>query len=456
MITDKNIKYTIAQQWILRKDEFYHTEYTLFNVYTKVLISLSPALYCIIKIFYYNALSVQELVEFMGVNGIPFDYDAFCKTILENNASDLFVQSNNPLHNLSRTEDYEAQIKENVPVATTPIDVELHLTHNCNLACPHCFQDSKLNSDKSQRLTPADWYIIFKQFEDLNMHNIIISGGEPLFYEGFSELIESIINLRLNYVFLTNGMLIDEKNIHYFKSKNVQLTISLDGHTPYIHDAIRGRGAFQKLDKILDLLVNNNVNINIAHTINKINYPYIENFIQYIISKRLKSISFGITEATGRASINRKLLITQEEEANFRRIYGELESKYGQQIKFNFPNLSYVTSSEDYGANKYVFCSAGTRRIAINSHGDVFPCIKAFNYPELKIGNIKETDIISMWNNKSLWRLYRGGITIDQIHVCNECELNAGCALRNCRLGCYNSKFGLYGKPDNCLIDKFG
>lgn len=454
MILEKKLQYTIAPQWILREDKYFHSKYSLFNVYSKVLLTLSDALYCIIKIFYYNAISFQELESYLEKNGISFDLGEFLKIITENNAQDLFIESNRPHQKSKNIKVDSILFNEEVPVASTPIDAELHLTHNCNLVCPHCFQDSKKNSDKLSHLTPTEWYEIFKQFENLNMHNIIISGGEPLFYEGFSELIELIVNLRLNYVFLTNGMLIDENNIHYFKSKNIQLTISLDGHNAEIHDAIRGHGAFHRLDKILDLLVRNNVNVNIAHTINKINYPYIEHLILYAIDKQLKSISFGITESTGRASINRRLLISHKEEAEFRNIYGELESKYGQQIKFNFPNLSYVTKSEDYGANKYVFCSAGTRRIAINSQGDVFPCIKAFNFHELKIGNLKDSDIASIWNNNNLWKLYRGGITIDQVHVCNECEKNAGCALRNCRLGCYSSKYGLYGKPYNCLIDK--
>ena len=134
-----------------------------------------------------------------------------------------------------------------VPVTSTPVDVELHLTHNCNLACKHCFQSSGYKSDKNIHLSVNNWISIFKQFENLNMHNIIISGGEPLCYEHFYDLMSHVINYRLNFVIMTNGMLINSSLLPLFKRKNIQLTISVDGHNAILHNLLRGEGSFERL-----------------------------------------------------------------------------------------------------------------------------------------------------------------------------------------------------------------
>lgn len=454
MIKDNITKYTVSSKWILRKDNHYHTKYTLYNVESRIIMNISPALYYIIKILYYNSLSMCELSNYLNKNGIAFDFSLLNDIMIKHNAKDLFVESNVSLHKPQY--DYNQKINQNelVPISTTPFDVELHFTHSCNLCCTHCFQNSSRNSDKSIHLNPEKWIEIFMQFEELNMHNVIISGGEPMFYEGFEKVMTRAVNLRLSYVILTNGMLITSQNIHLFKHKNVQLTISVDGHTSEIHEKIRGKNTFDKLDKILDLLVDNNININIAHTVNKINQSYIEDFIQYIKSKRIRSISFGIIEPTGRANLNKMLLLMKNEEKMVYEKFCFLEKKYQNELSINFPNLSYVQDAPDYSSNNIIYCSAGTKRIAINSAGELYPCIKAFSYDELKIGDLKNTNIIDLWLDSAKWTNYRGAISIDQVFQCCSCVLKNSCALRNCRLGSYSKEFGLFGKPYNCLIDK--
>ena len=153
MIKDDKSKYTVSSKWILRKDNYYHTKHTLYNVETRIIMNLSPALYCIIKILYYKSLSMNELSNYLNKNGIFFDFSLLNEIMIKHNAKDLLVESYVSLHKPQY--DYNQKINKNelVPISTTPFDVELHFTHSCNLCCTHCFQNSSHNSDKSIHLT---------------------------------------------------------------------------------------------------------------------------------------------------------------------------------------------------------------------------------------------------------------------------------------------------------------
>ncbi|MCM1614951.1 radical SAM/SPASM domain-containing protein [Phocaeicola massiliensis] len=453
MIKNFSQKYTVSNRWILRNDPNYHTPYTLFNVDRRIIINISAALFYIIKMLYYNALSMNEITSYLNSKSITFNPENLIKIEKEHNAYDLFIESTKPYHSIESQNSTELT-NTLVPVTATPMDVEMHFTHNCNLKCKHCFQESDSHSDKKALLQPEKWIEIFKQFENLNMYTIIISGGEPLYYKGFEKVMREVINYRLNYIIFTNGMLITPSNINIFKHDNIQLTISLDGHNAEFHEILRGKNTFDKLNDKLDLLIKNNVNINIAHTLNKKNYLFLEELINYLIKKGIKNLSIGIIEPTGRAAINRELLLNKEEEKDAYNLIKAMDQKYAGKISLNFPNLSFIENASDYGNDNYVFCSAGTKRIAISSDGILYPCIYAFNFKNLAIGNLKKDTIYDLWIKDDLWQKYRGGITISQIKTCCTCQHRNACALRNCRLNNYTPENGLYAKPKNCLIDK--
>lgn len=453
MIKNDFCKYTVSNRWILRNDMNFHSTFSLFNIDRRILMNLSPSLYCVVKMLYYHSLSMNDIIDYLARHDIPFNKEELFDVVKEHNVNDLFVESNHPFHFVEN--EYQKNLIESiVPVSSSPIDVEMHFTHNCNLKCKHCFQESDPHSDTKKHLSAKQWIDIFKQFEQLKMHTIIISGGEPLFYSGFEEVMREVVNYRLSFVFLTNAMLVTPDNIDIFKKKNVQLTISLDGHNADTHELLRGRNTFEKLDGILDFLLDNEVKINIAHTLHKKNYTHLETFIDYLINKGIRSLSIGLIKPSGRAIVNDELLLSKEEERDLYVKIIEMDIAYREKIILNFPDLSFVDKAPDYGDNDYVYCSAGTKRIAISSDGLLYPCIHAFGLSGMEIGDLKKDGILDLWTKNELWEKYRGGITIDQIKICCSCKFRNACALRNCRLDNYTIEDGLYAKPKNCFIDK--
>ena len=117
--------------------------------------------------------------------------------------------------------------------------LELQLTNRCNLKCRHCY----LGPARSDDLNLDDALKIVRAFSDHGGLRLLISGGEPLLYPHLGDFIAGTTGLPVRRVLMTNGTLIERKNIDLLRVDEIQF--SLDGWRGG-HDLLRGRGTFDR------------------------------------------------------------------------------------------------------------------------------------------------------------------------------------------------------------------
>ncbi len=90
---------------------------------------------------------------------------------------------------------------------------------------------------------------LIDQARDLGATRFLVTGGEPFMVRDIYDIIRRI-TAETDLVMLTNGMYFTERNIARLEQSigrgRVSLQISLDGPTAELHDAIRGKGTFEK------------------------------------------------------------------------------------------------------------------------------------------------------------------------------------------------------------------
>ncbi|WP_366656817.1 radical SAM protein [Fodinicurvata sp. EGI_FJ10296] len=122
-----------------------------------------------------------------------------------------------------------------------PLAAQIEFTQRCNLTCSFCYNDS--GPDNRDELSMDCLASVCQQLIDLQVAELIISGGEPLMRPAHLGLVLDIFSgSGIPIHVLTNGTLMTDAWCRRLKDAGaVTLQVSLDGGDPAVHDVVRGR-----------------------------------------------------------------------------------------------------------------------------------------------------------------------------------------------------------------------
>ena len=99
-----------------------------------------------------------------------------------------------------------------------PIFGEFELTPLCNFSCRMCYVHLEADQLAGREIMPVDkWKDLMHQAWEAGMMHVTLTGGECLTYPGFDELFLYLHSLGCDVTILTNGLLLDEQRIGFFR-----------------------------------------------------------------------------------------------------------------------------------------------------------------------------------------------------------------------------------------------
>lgn len=142
--------------------------------------------------------------------------------------------------------------------------LNIYITNACNLKCKHCFMLSgkKLENE----LTLGDWMKVLTSFKENGGEFVTFSGGEPLMFKNFPQIISHAHDLGLKSTVLSNGLLWSDKLIHDLAPFIDEIQFSLDGVDEETNSMVRGSGHFEKVVDTIVKFANAGVKTSVATT----------------------------------------------------------------------------------------------------------------------------------------------------------------------------------------------
>jgi len=241
-----------------------------------------------------------------------------------------------------------------------PYLVVISPTMKCNLNCYGCYAGSYAKSD----LDLATVTRVLEEAKQMGIYFVVISGGEPFFWEHIFELFETQSDIFFQV--FTNGSLIDgavAKRLSVLG--NVLPCISVEGFEKET-DARRGKGVFQKITAAMDALKDNGVLFGFSATATRQNNEFVvsDEFVDFYQHKGCSMGWYFNYVPVGRAPVM-DFMPTPEQRLERRRRLLELRGARDI-VLADFWNDGALTGG----------CIAGGRSyIHINSEGDVEPCV---------------------------------------------------------------------------------
>lgn len=342
----------------------------------------------------------------------------------------------------------------------------IYPTELCNYRCKMChiWGDTGWARKNIEKIEKEQLDIeVLKNFIDQVVEvnpgiGVIITGGEPMLYKHFRELVTYLREKKVKIYLLTNGALIKD-NIDFIIKNVTALSISIDGDKNY-HDGIRGKGSFDTVCDNIELLINRKKEskkllpfITVTSCISKYNSSSIKDLL-YVLRERFTGKKVILHDHVHPLRKPRDLTLnlapllftTKEKGEEYKKQMKEnlncdisdswkgfLEESIDIDTEQLNSDLKELWEREGVDTSRYIDikeyfnnidnnfgrskCFAPWFELAIRRNGDVYPCT---DYADYKLGNIYTESFSEIFNGDRAEK-FRSYLKKENLAVCNRC-----------------------------------
>jgi uncharacterized protein len=337
--------------------------------------------------------------------------------------------------------------------------ISLNVVQKCNFDCTYCYADQGTYGKKGSMCfgtarQSIDWLV--DQVGDSRELSVTFFGGEPLLEFA---LIKQIVNYanekQLNRTFIfrysitTNGSLIDDLVIEFFKANNFWVNISMDGPVDLQNlqrPLINGKGSAGAVHYRVKRLIDAYADVSCRATItDEANRDRVQQFLESFGFKNI-TISLAsnpLSRSTQRyplpcpasievyrSEIDRDILDHFLELIRRRDSHSLKSTKLPSHLYK--PIYAFMTKNK-----KNSFCGAGLSYVGISSEGQAYLCHRFVGHEKFSLGHVASAPAL-----KALVTLR------EEFSASEENSKCVACFARNlCGGGCYHNNLGKTGSP---------
>ncbi len=297
---------------------------------------------------------------------------------------------------------YKVHIKKILPSRTNKsinlknvptVNLELHITDNCNLRCRYCYLRNNYllkNKNMSEKTITKAFDFVLQNFPKVKSVQISLFGGEPAF---FFKKFEYLLNIakqkfkekKVFFTFATNGTVLNKEIISFIKQKEVSFCLSMDGGQKiqdYLRPTLDGSGSFKIIEKNLPILKKINTSLMARVTITPYNIK-LSDLFEHLKAKGFKKINFVLC-SSDEFQINQKIFENELEK------FSEVYSKHIIEAEEIIDVLMFSTFLRKLhiGEKRYNHCNNGKNIFAVSIDEKIYSCHRFVGNDKFQIGDL--------------------------------------------------------------------
>lgn len=308
----------------------------------------------------------------------------------------------------------------------------VYITDRCNSRCVMCdywqYGQTFMSLEHARGLA--------QQLDQLKSRWVLLSGGEPLLHPQWDEIAKELSGGKRRLWLLTAGLAL-KKYADLAASLCQKITVSLDGATPEIYQAIRGLNAFDEVCTGIRAIVERNNQVSLRCTIQQRNYQQLPELIELAHQLGVRQISFLAVDVLTHVAFARKqeiisnLALESDDLPVFDRVLADLSVRFADDFESGFIAESpgklrhirkYFAALHNLNDFPSVRCNAPRFSAVFTTDGKIQPCF--FISPDQRL-DINASTLLSL----------RHDIRTGQRSECKTCVCSMYRGVRSIGLG---------------------
>lgn len=326
-----------------------------------------------------------------------------------------------------------------------PVNVYYSNTERCNLSCVYCYNAESRKSFGRFRdeMTTAESMLALDKFRDFGATAVAFCGGEPLVRHDMLEVARYAKDRGFRIALITNGTLITETLAPVIADLFDLVWVSLDSHIKEEHEALRGRGSFDRTMRAVKMLAKYKPNMLVVNSVVcNINVKSMPEMHKLMLEE------IGVSQHRLGAFMPSKEVVKDKHGNPISSVLFDGEyHKYivdaGLKLELGGDELPALALDKNSGliikqAPMKNQCGFANGDIHMVSNGDIYPCAMMYK-KEFRAGNILAEDIRKIYRDSDVMKKCRAA-TVDSIKECSQCAVKYVCAG-----GCRATAYEMYG-----------
>ena len=249
----------------------------------------------------------------------------------------------------------------------------IELTDACNMSCLHCGS----SCEQDGRFIGFGLLVkcLRELSEDYSPEKVMIclTGGEPLIYPRFFDIVDEINEMGFVWGITTNGSLIDERTAQMLKESSVgSVAVSLDGKED-THEWLRNRkGSYKSALAAVKNLLSVGIDVQVTTVVHKKNIKELDGIYATLCEAGVASWRIINIEPIGRTLQNESLLLDKQDFLYMLDYIRDKRFSNDVSMDVRYGCSHYLSYEYEHEVrDNYFICGAGLNTASVLVNGDI-------------------------------------------------------------------------------------
>lgn len=311
---------------------------------------------------------------------------------------------------------------------TTPHlrEMKIEVTYRCPLACIHCSSDAF--PDSTDEMTTADCIELVRDAAALGLEELALSGGEPLLWSGFNDVVESAAAHGVRVTAYTSGN-VDDALYRLDRAQSLGLdrvVLSVFGAIENSHEGItRKRGSFARTVEAAKASVRLGLQTELHFVALERNYTELEGVAELARGLGIEAISVLRFVPQGRGTLLESDILDRRQNQELRRAIMRLRDA-GRSVRTGSPMNVFWLNNDPR-------CMSGVDRLIVSARRRLYPCDAFKQLPAHDVvgtddySDLSRYSLADCWSESPYLAAIRESINEERVEPCCSCASFAVC-----------------------------